>query len=132
MQETNRIEFKRELTRELDLEREVVAFLNYREGGNFIRMIVPYNWQMEDKESNGTGKNVLVNVPKDVPKELVERQNVILDLIKYNADITIAEMSQKTGVNERTIKRDIQYLQSIGLLNRIGTRKLGRWQVLKD
>ncbi len=33
MQETNRIEFKRELTRELDLEREVVAFLNYREGG---------------------------------------------------------------------------------------------------
>lgn len=33
MIETNRIEFKRELTRELDLEREVVAFLNYREGG---------------------------------------------------------------------------------------------------
>lgn len=33
MIETNRIELKRELTRELDLEREVVAFLNYREGG---------------------------------------------------------------------------------------------------
>lgn len=33
MQESNRIEFKRELTRELDIEREVVAFLNYREGG---------------------------------------------------------------------------------------------------
>lgn len=27
MRETNRIEFKRELTRELDIEREVVAFL---------------------------------------------------------------------------------------------------------
>lgn len=33
MIETNRIEFKRELTRELDIEREVVAFLNYHEGG---------------------------------------------------------------------------------------------------
>ena len=33
MIETNRIEFKRELTRELDIEKEVVAFLNYREGG---------------------------------------------------------------------------------------------------
>ena len=33
MTETNRIEFKRELTHDLDLEREVVAFLNYREGG---------------------------------------------------------------------------------------------------
>ena len=33
MIDTNRIEFKRELTRELDIEKEVVAFLNYREGG---------------------------------------------------------------------------------------------------
>ena len=33
MTESNRIEFKRELTRELDIEREVIAFLNYREGG---------------------------------------------------------------------------------------------------
>jgi predicted HTH transcriptional regulator len=31
MKETNRIEFKRELTD--DIEKEVVAFLNYREGG---------------------------------------------------------------------------------------------------
>ena len=33
MAETNRIEYKRELTSELDIEKEVVAFLNYKEGG---------------------------------------------------------------------------------------------------
>lgn len=33
MPETNRIEYKSQLTKELDLEKEVVAFLNYREGG---------------------------------------------------------------------------------------------------
>ena len=33
MPETNRIEFKSELTKDLDLEKEVVAFLNYHEGG---------------------------------------------------------------------------------------------------
>jgi predicted HTH transcriptional regulator len=33
MTETNRIEHKAELTRELDLEKEIVAFLNYPEGG---------------------------------------------------------------------------------------------------
>ena len=33
MTETNRIEYKRELTPELDVEKEVVAFLNYKEGG---------------------------------------------------------------------------------------------------
>ena len=33
MPETNRIEYKRELTPELDIEKEIVAFLNYKEGG---------------------------------------------------------------------------------------------------
>lgn len=33
MIETNRIEFKRELTTEVDIEKEIVAFLNYKEGG---------------------------------------------------------------------------------------------------
>src|SRR6056297_2069065 len=33
MSETNRIEYKLSLTKDLDLEKEVVAFLNYREGG---------------------------------------------------------------------------------------------------
>lgn len=33
MEETNRIEFKECLTSDLDLEKEVVAFLNYKEGG---------------------------------------------------------------------------------------------------
>jgi len=33
MTETNRIEFKERLTRDLDIEKEVIAFLNYREGG---------------------------------------------------------------------------------------------------
>ena len=36
MSETNRIEYKRELTSELDIEKEAVAFLNYKEGGTFI------------------------------------------------------------------------------------------------
>ena len=34
MSETNRIEYKAQLTKDLDLEKEVVAFLNYHEGGS--------------------------------------------------------------------------------------------------
>jgi len=33
MSETNRIEYKRELSKDLDIEKEVIAFLNYHEGG---------------------------------------------------------------------------------------------------
>lgn len=33
MIETNRIEFKRELNFDVDIEKEIIAFLNYHEGG---------------------------------------------------------------------------------------------------
>lgn len=32
MSEANRIEYKRKLTKDLDIEKEVTAFLNYHEG----------------------------------------------------------------------------------------------------
>jgi predicted HTH transcriptional regulator len=47
MVETNRIEFKQELTDDLDMEKEVVAFLNYREGGIIYVGI--------DKDGNAVG-----------------------------------------------------------------------------
>ena len=47
MVETNRIEFKQELTDDLDIEKEVVAFLNYREGGIIYVGI--------DKDGNAVG-----------------------------------------------------------------------------
>lgn len=34
MSETSRIEYKRELNDKVELEKEVVAFLNYKEGGS--------------------------------------------------------------------------------------------------
>ena len=40
MTETNRIEYKRELTSELDIEKEVVAFLNYKEGGYILSVSI--------------------------------------------------------------------------------------------
>jgi len=33
MSEPNRIEYKRELNTDVDIEKEVIAFLNYHEGG---------------------------------------------------------------------------------------------------
>lgn len=33
MPETNRIEYKRELNPDVDIEKEIIAFLNYHEGG---------------------------------------------------------------------------------------------------
>ena len=59
-------------------------------------------------------KIVTKDVTKDVTKEISERQRIILDLIKENKNITIPEISQRTNVTERTVKRDIASLQELG------------------
>lgn len=43
MPETSRIEYKRELNDEVDLEKEVIAFLNYKEGGSIYFGIDKYD-----------------------------------------------------------------------------------------
>jgi predicted HTH transcriptional regulator len=69
---------------------------------------------------------------KDVIKEISDRQLVVYGLIKENPFVTIAEMSQKTGVASRTIIRDLEYLQSRGMLVREGGRKEGHWIIIGE
>ena len=51
-------------------------------------------------------------------------------IIKENPQVSIPEMSRKTAVTERTIKRDLQLLQQRGLVERVGGRKEGHWEVI--
>ena len=67
------------------------------------------------------------NDPKDDPKELSERQTLILNIIKTNDLITIHQMAQKVNVSEKTIKRELAILQGKGFLTREGGRKEGKW-----
>ena len=101
----------------------VMAQLDYMEkrGSGLTRTIYASYYEPE-----------IEDVPKDVPKELSERQNIILDLIKENPLVTIPEMSLKTGVVARTVKRDIEYLQAKGVIVRKGGRKEGHWKILKS
>ena len=41
------------------------------------------------------------------------------------------KMSEKEGVNERTIERDIAKLKKLGVLTREDGRKEGRWVINK-
>ena len=72
------------------------------------------------------------NVTKDVTKELSERQRLILEMINEDSFVTIPEMSLKTGVATRTIKRDMEMLQALGVLRRKGGRKNGEWERVTD
>ncbi|MCG8570542.1 MAG: HTH domain-containing protein [Spirochaetes bacterium] len=56
----------------------------------------------------------------------------IIALMSENKNITISEMSEKIGVSQRSIERNIEKLQKEGRIERIGPAKGGYWQVLSD
>ena len=76
------------------------------------------------KEQNGTK-----NDTKDGIKELAERQLLILNLIKMDGTITTHDLTQKTGMSQRTLMRELAALQERGILTREGGRKGGHWVI---
>ena len=54
----------------------------------------------------------------------------LIDAIHNNPKITQAELAVLQGYSLSKIKRQIAELQSKGLLERIGGRKLGSWKIL--
>jgi ATP-dependent DNA helicase RecG len=100
------------------------ATIETNEERNFIIVFIPIHEGCEETVVlNGTQ-----GVTKDVTKELSERQLLILEMIDDDSFVTIPEMSLKTCVATRPIKRDIETLQTLGVLRRKGGRKNGEWE----
>jgi len=53
----------------------------------------------------------------------------ILDIIKENPTVTIADIIDLTGKSYSTISRELKEYQSTGLLSREGARKKGKWVI---
>lgn len=66
----------------------------------------------------------------DIHKEdLIERDNLVLEILKENSSITLEEVAVKIGKSVRTIKVIVKKLQDNGKLERIGGKKTGQWKV---
>lgn len=59
-----------------------------------------------------------------------ESQALILKLIRGNNSISIQELSHAVGISEPAIDKNIKKLKEIGLLERIGGKKDGKWRLL--
>lgn len=76
-------------------------------------------------------KDVVKDGTKDGIKEISERQEIILELINHNDTITSSILTQKTGLSQRTLMRELASLYEKGFLTREGGRKSGKWVILK-
>lgn len=63
--------------------------------------------------------------------DVTDRQKAILAMVKENAMLSTAQMSEKLNVAKRTILRDIDILKTKGMLLRVGSEKTGHWEFNK-
>lgn len=84
------------------------------------------------------GKDAIENVTENIISNVSERQRLIIRrLIETGtADVTVnvtenaSTLAKKFAVTERTIKRDLTALQSLGIIRHDGPDKGGKWIVL--
>lgn len=73
--------------------------------------------------------------------QLTERQKKIYHIIKdgtindtvnntANDTVTAKTLSATLGTSIITIKRDLATMQSVGVINRVGSDKTGHWEVV--
>jgi len=62
-------------------------------------------------------------------KKLSETEIAVLELIKQNGKITLDELASRVGKVRRTIDRSIDTLKELGYIERIGSKRDGRWQL---
>ena len=82
------------------------------------------------------GHKGIIDIPKDsqripqgVPKEIPESVRRTYDAIAENPRLTIKELSEKLEISDRTIKKHIAYLKKESLIERVGGKTHGHWQV---
>jgi ATP-dependent DNA helicase RecG len=90
------------------------------------------NYNVNDTVKDTVNEPVNEPVNELVNEPVNERQEVILSLIKKNKNISINELSTLCKVGRETIKRDLNKLKQINLVERIGSDKSGFWKVIEN
>ena len=84
---------------------------------------------LEDGQiTNSVGANGSI---MDQKRPESDQMHQILDLIKRNPKISRAELSEKTGLHDSSVKRRLKALVDEEFIQRIGPDKGGYWQLLK-
>ncbi len=77
-------------------------------------------------------ENVTVNqenVTVNHEDNILDKENIIIALMKENKKIKISEISSKLNLTERTIKRYIKKLKDKNKIKRTGSDKNGYWEI---
>lgn len=95
----------------------------------FINVFIPTHSGCGDTVILNDPKNGPKGDPKDVLKNLSERQKLIMQIISEDSTITRQQLAQRTNISDSTIKREIAQLKELGYIERIGGKTFGHWEI---
>jgi ATP-dependent DNA helicase RecG len=138
MTESNRIEYKRELTDSLEVEylgsgmpRILKAYPRtaYTFSTHFIRTSFPISKDALALEKEVTGE---ISADETVNNGSEKTREKILNLLIGKQEITTEELSEKLGFSVKGVDWQIAKLKKENLIRRIGPAKGGHWEIIKS
>ena len=89
---------------------------------NYLRCIIPFEKEVMAVLTN---KNVGLNVG------LNKTEKRVIELLIEKPSYTSADLAEKIEVSKRTIERTFKTLQEKNIIERIGSKRDGKWIVVK-
>jgi len=100
------------------------ANISFMEQDVFVTK-VPLDKVFFETAMEGGGINDPINDPVN------RRQDLIVEIMKKDKNITRESLAAKCNVSVETIKRDVRTLKQLGRIKRIGADKTGYWHVIE-
>ena len=70
--------------------------------------------------------------PKGSQKGSQKSSQKVLELIRENPQITTTELSERIGITRRSVAKIMNKLQTENVIRRVGSRKIGFWEIIHE
>jgi predicted HTH transcriptional regulator len=81
--------------------------------------------------TKSTGVGVSEGVSNRVPNGVSDTAKAIYSHIKNNPNISRSELVNLTGISLKNVQKHINRLKELGLIQRIGSTRLGYWEIIE-
>ena len=102
---------------------------------NYIRCSIPFDEEVMTHFVQNGGINGGLNsndgINDGLNGGLKPSEKKVLSAILENPDESAAKMAERLGLGKRTVERALARLQGLGMIERIGSKRDGRWIVIK-
>ena len=93
--------------------------------------------ELHNREMHVSGNFLLchddpINDPINDPIKLVEREKMIVELLRAEPSLTRSEMADRLNCSDSTVKRALQSMVGKGVIKCIESNKKGEWIILEE